>query len=153
MKNITQSFALYVLFLIIFTSCNKNIPTESFPTSVTDIDGNVYLTTKIGNQVWMAENLKVTHYQNGDNILEITDNAGWVNSSAGAYCSYEYSKSNSNVYGYLYNWYAINDSRNIAPTGWHIPTFADWTELITHLGGEEIAGGPQHRPTNPVLKP
>ncbi len=102
--------------------------------TVTDIDGNLYRTVKIGNQWWMAENLKVTHYRNGDAIPNVTDNTEWVCLITGAYCVYENDKSHSDVYGYLYNWYAVGDSRNIAPQGWHVPTDEEWKELEMHLG-------------------
>ena len=102
--------------------------------SVTDIDGNVYEIVKIGNQWWMAENLKVTRYRNGDVIPNVTDNTQWTNLSSGAWCSYNNDDGNINTYGLLYNWYAVNDSRNIAPAGWHVSTDAEWKELEMYLG-------------------
>jgi len=101
---------------------------------VTDIDGNIYVTTKIGNQWWMAENLKVTHYRSGDPIPNVTDNTQWIGLSTGAYCNYGNDTSNVATYGRLYNWYAVDDSRNIAPLGWHIPTDDEWKELEMYLG-------------------
>jgi len=96
---------------------------------VTDIDGNIYQTITIGTQTWMAENLKVTHYRNGDPI--ITD---WT-SYSGAYGVYNNNANNEvETYGNLYDWYAVNDSRNIAPEGWHVPTDEDWKELEISLG-------------------
>ncbi len=109
--------------------------------TVTDIDGNVYHTVTIGTQVWMVENLKVTKYRNGDPIPNITDGTQWNNLTAGAYCSYDNNAANVSTYGQLYNWYAVNDSRNICPAGWHVPTDAEWTTLTTFLGGESVAGG------------
>jgi len=102
--------------------------------TVTDIDGNVYQTVKIGNQWWMAENLKVTHYRNGDAIPNVTDDDDWVDLSTGAYCAYGNTESNVKTYGYLYNWYAVNDSRDIAPAGWHVPTDEEWKTLEMVLG-------------------
>lgn len=102
--------------------------------SVTDIDGNVYKIVKIGSQWWMAENLKVTRYRNGESIPNITDNGEWSNLSTGAYCAYNNDNSNIEKYGLLYNWYAVVDSSNIAPEGWHVPTDADWKELEMYLG-------------------
>ncbi|KAA3617882.1 MAG: hypothetical protein D8M58_04120 [Calditrichaeota bacterium] len=102
--------------------------------TVTDIDGNVYKTVKIGDQWWMAENLKVTRYSNGEAIPNVTDNSEWSNLSTGAYCAYENADSNISIYGLLYNWYAVLDARNIAPAGWHIPTDEEWKELEMHLG-------------------
>ena len=108
---------------------------------VTDIDKNTYLAIKIGKQWWMAENLKVTHYQNGDALPEVTDNNSWTTLSDGASCCYNNDKNNAKTYGLLYNWFAINDTRNIAPIGWHVPSYADWQILIDYLGGENVAAG------------
>jgi uncharacterized protein (TIGR02145 family) len=109
--------------------------------TVTDIDGNVYTTVTIGSQVWMVENLKTTRYSNGDAIPNVIDGTQWSTLTTGAYCNYNNDVSNIGTYGRLYNWYAINDSRNIAPTGWHIPSDAEWTILINYLGGLSVAGG------------
>jgi uncharacterized protein (TIGR02145 family) len=102
--------------------------------TMTDIDGNVYKTIKIGNQVWMAENLKVTRYRNGDAILNVKSSSNWQFLSSGAYCAYNNDNGNVATYGLLYNWYAVADNRNIAPEGWHVPTDEDWKELEMHLG-------------------
>ena len=109
--------------------------------TMSDIDGNVYRTITIGTQTWMAENLKVTKYRNGNAIPNVTDGDEWYNLTTGAYCDYENTPSNSAVYGKLYNWFAVADSRNIAPTGWHVPSDTEWTTLTTFLGGEDVAGG------------
>jgi uncharacterized protein (TIGR02145 family) len=109
--------------------------------TVTDIDGNVYQTVTIGTQVWMAENLKVTRYRNGDPIPNITSNSQWASLTTGAYCEYDNDINNVATYGRLYNWEAVDDSRNIAPEGWHVPTDAEWTTLINYLGGPSVAGG------------
>jgi len=109
--------------------------------TVTDIDGNIYQTVKIGDQWWMAENLKVTHYRNGDTIPNVTESSQWINLSTGAYCAYNNNEANAEIYGYLYNWFAVNDDRNIAPDGWHIPTVDEWKILVDFLGGYEVAGG------------
>ena len=102
--------------------------------TITDIDGNVYQTIKIGNQWWMAENLRVTHYRNGESIpnLQIIDD--WASTTDGAYCYYENDTTNVSSYGTLYNWYAVGDTRNLAPEGWHVPTDADFQELEMYLG-------------------
>ena len=105
--------------------------------TMTDQDGNIYETVQIGNQTWMAENLKVTHYRNGDAIPTGYSNSEWTNLSTGAYTVYDNNESNADTYGYLYNWYAMNDSRNIAPDGWHIPTDEEWMELEMALGMSE----------------
>ena len=101
---------------------------------LTDIDGNTYLTIKIGEQWWMAENLKVTRYRNGDPIPNVTDESAWSDLTTGAYCSYENDPANAETYGYLYNWYAVNDPRGLAPEGWHVPTDAEWKQLEMSLG-------------------
>jgi len=102
--------------------------------TVIDIDGNVYKTIVIGDQCWMMENLKATHYRNGDPIPHITDAGEWAALSDGAYCEYDNDSANVTVYGRLYNWYAIEDNRNIAPSGWHVSTDAEWQQLEIFLG-------------------
>ena len=117
-------------------------PSLSYGT-VNDVDGNIYKTITIGTQTWMAENLRTTYYRNGDAIPEVADNTAWGNLSAGAYCNYNNTSAKDNIatYGRLYNWYAVSDSRKIAPIGWHVATHAEWATLITYLGGENVAGG------------
>jgi uncharacterized protein (TIGR02145 family) len=112
------------------------------PGTLTDIDGNVYNTVVIGTQVWMAENLKTTRYRNGDPIRYISDSTQWnIYLATGAYCTYRNDNSYANIYGHLYNWYAVNNNRKIAPSGWHIPSNDEWTTLTTFLGGFLVAGG------------
>jgi uncharacterized protein (TIGR02145 family) len=101
---------------------------------VTDYDGNFYRTVLIGDQCWMMENLKVTHYRNGDPIPNVTDNGAWDGLSTGAYCNYNNDAGNVAVYGRLYNFYAATDIRDIAPIGWHVPSDAEWKELEIYLG-------------------
>ena len=109
--------------------------------TVTDIDGNTYNTVQIGNQVWMSENLKTTRYRNGGQIPNVTtDNTAWVNLTTGAWSYYNNDVSNNAIYGKLYNWYTtLGDT--LCPTGWGVPTDAEWTTLTTYLGGESVAGG------------
>ena len=99
-----------------------------------DIDGNVYSTVVIVTQTWMAENLKVTKYRNGDNITHITTNSDWPNDTDGAYGDYNNNPTNSNTYGRLYNWYAVDNSSGLCPEGWHVPTSEEYNALKTHLG-------------------
>jgi len=108
---------------------------------IADIDGNFYRTVTIGAQEWMAENLKVTHYRNGDAIPNITGTTEWINLTTDAYCNYDNNSGNVATYGRLYNWYTVNDNRNIAPEGWHIPSDTEWQILVDFLGGEAVAGG------------
>ena len=114
----------------------------SFATAtVTDIEGNVYETVLIGDQLWMQENLKVTHYQNGDEIPTGLDNDAWGSTEEGAYSIYNDDPANAEIYGNLYNWYTVDDDRGICPEGWHIPSDDEWTVLTDYLGGTSVAGG------------
>ena len=119
-----------------------NIPTCStiFGT-VTDIEGNIYPTVLIGNQWWMAENLRTATYSNGEPIPNITDNTAWTQLSSGAWCNYNHDLANDSLYSKLYNWYTTVDPRGLCPTGWHVPTDAEWTVLADYLGGVSVAGG------------
>ena len=111
-------------------------------TALVDIDGNNYSLVKIGNQIWMKENLKVSRYRNGDLIPVVTDNSSWSALGTGGRSWYSNdSTTYENPYGNLYNWYAVNDSRKLCPSGWHVPIDAEWTTLTTFLGGETVAGG------------
>ena len=135
-KKMVCILPITVCFIMLSASCNKKSPTGAGndDNTLTDIDGNEYQIIQIGNQWWMAENLKVTHYRNGDAIPNVTDGPEWSNLTTGAYCMYDNSASNGNIYGYLYNWYAIDADHNIAPQGWHVPTDEDWKELEMFLG-------------------
>ena len=109
--------------------------------SVTDIDGNKYETVKIGTQCWMQTNLSVSKYRNGETIPEITNPVEWQHTKKGAFCYYENKTENGTTYGKLYNWYAVNDPRGLAPEGYHIATLAEFETLVKVLGGEKPAGG------------
>jgi uncharacterized protein (TIGR02145 family) len=100
--------------------------------TVTDIDGNIYKTVTIGTQIWMAENLKVTHYRDGSSIPNITSTT-WGSLTSGAWCDYSNSTTNGSIYGHLYNWYAATDSKNIAPIGWHVPSATELNALENYL--------------------
>ena len=106
-----------------------------------DIDGNVYETVQIGDQLWMAENLKVTHYNNGDEIPTVISNEEWLTLNSGAFSDYLNNPANSETYGRLYNFWVGIDSRSVCPEGWHIPSNDEWNSLTNYLGGVEIAGG------------
>jgi uncharacterized protein (TIGR02145 family) len=153
MKSLLQSAVLRSVFIgvclilfISFISCRKDTNQSLSPEygTITDIDGNIYKTVKIGGQWWMAENLKVTRYQNGDSIdyVEIRlqrDSTKWSSIQSGAYSIIDNLDSTSQNYqgkmfGYLYNGFTIADTRNIAPAGWHIPRDSEWKQLEEYLG-------------------
>ncbi len=102
--------------------------------TVADVDGNVYKTVTIGTQTWMAENLRTTHYQNGDPIRNEQDPYKWqgFNTSEGVYCYFKNEAAKAPIYGAYYNWYAAADTRNVAPAGWHVATEEDWEKLKEH---------------------
>ena len=109
--------------------------------TISDIDGNVYQMVQIGNQIWMKENLKTTKYNDGTAIPLITDPDAWWNLTTPGYCWYNNDKATYKAtYGALYNWHVVNTGK-LCPTGWHVPSDAEWTTLITYLGGEDVAGG------------
>jgi len=136
-------FYISLLFTFLFYLSCSDAPTSSEKTSgtITDIDGNVYQTIKIGDQWWMRENLKVVHYQNGEAIANVTEDSIWNNLTASAYCNYNNSIDTAAIYGRLYNWFAVVDSREIAPVGWHVPSEEEWRTLVDYLGGVSVAGG------------
>ncbi|NDF60572.1 MAG: hypothetical protein EB100_05775, partial [Crocinitomicaceae bacterium] len=120
-------------------------PTSGYGPNISDNDGNTYKTVYIGTQQWMAENLKVTKYNDGTSIPNISNNTQWSNLTTGAWSYYNNDVANNAKYGKLYNWYAVspttNGNKNVCPTGWHVPTDAEWTVLTDYLGGENVAGG------------
>lgn len=105
-----------------------------------DIDGNEYKTIKIGDQIWMAENLRTTRYRDGTLIQNVQNDTQWERLKGGAWSHYDNNTEYDEVYGKLYNWYAINNYHNLCPTGWHVPTDTDWNILVDSLGGDQIAG-------------
>ncbi len=128
-----------------YSNITVDIPTSNktinfIQSECQDASGNYYSTVKIGSKTWMAENLKTTKYRTGDNILNLTSNSDWGFYGIGSYCVYNNSEANSLTYGLLYNWHAIKDTRNLAPEGWHVASDAEWTNLVSVLGGENVAG-------------
>lgn len=129
---------LCISFLLIVTSCTKDDTSgennEILYGTVTDIDGNQYKTVTIGTQTWMAENLKVTKYNDGTEIPNVTDLTSWINLTTGAVCTYNNTTNADTInnYGRLYNWYAVNTGK-LCPTGWHVPSDAEWTILNNYL--------------------
>ena len=131
MKKLLLPFLSILLFTSWKTKTNPPTPPVSIP-SVT-----------ICTQVWMLKNLDVSTYRNGDLIPKVTDPTAWSILTTGAWCWYNNdSATNASTYGKLYNWYAVNDPRGLAPTGWHVPSDAEWNTLSTCLGGYAVAGGP-----------
>jgi len=116
------------------------ITQQTSPGTVSDVDGNIYSTVTIGNQEWMAKNLKTTKYNDGTSIPLEIGSAEWGALITPAYCWYENSVTTYGTYGVLYNWYAVNTGK-LCPIGWHVPSDAEWTTLTTYLGGESVAGG------------
>jgi uncharacterized protein (TIGR02145 family) len=125
-------------------SFTTGVPAPSFScgtSTVTDADNNSYNTVQIGTQCWTQSNLKVSKYRNGDNIPTGLSNSAWQGTTSGAYAIYNNDPVNDGLYGKLYNHYAVTDSRGLCPTGWHVPSDAEWTILENHLGGTGVAGG------------
>jgi uncharacterized protein (TIGR02145 family) len=109
--------------------------------TVKDADGNVYKTVTIGAQLWMAENLKTTKYNDGTDIPLVPDDQAWGASTAPAFCWYNKdAAANKNKFGALYNWYTVSTNK-LCPKSWHVATDPEWTNLTTFLGGENVAGG------------
>jgi len=109
--------------------------------TVTDADGNIYPTIGIGSQIWMAENLKTTKYNDGASIPLVSDNTAWSLLFTPAYCWYNNDElSNKNTYGALYNWYTVGKGK-LCPVGWHVPNNSEWAVLASYLGGPQVAGG------------
>jgi uncharacterized protein (TIGR02145 family) len=146
-------FWLVFLFLL-NQECKREELEPKGNSTVTDYDGNVYQTVQIGDQIWMAENLKVTHYADGSPIPYVSDQLEWNNllASDKAYCWFDNSPANKNTYGGLYNWEAAMNGagssstnpsgvQGVCPDGWHLPSSSEWNELINNLGGQDIAGG------------
>lgn len=110
-----------------------------------DADGNQYNSVIYDNgQEWITENLRTSHYANGDAISYVSNSSTWINgfsSLAPQHCSYDDAVANDSQYGRFYNYHAATDIRNVCADGWRLPTHTDWTALIDQMGGEEVAGG------------
>ncbi len=141
-SNTTYFVRAYATDALGNTMYGNEISFKTYQTdAVKDYDGNYYDKVKIGSQIWLAENLKVTHFNNATNIPYYTDPATWNNLDSPGYCWYDNDASAyKDVYGALYNWYTVGTG-NLCPVGWHVPSDADWTTLTTYLGGESVAGG------------
>ena len=160
MKNRFLQFSIAIL-VVLFFGCSTSAENNSNLDNLTDIDGNVYESVTICNQTWTKSNLNVSKYTDGTPIPQVIDPTQWANLTTGAWCYYNNDPANEAIYGKLYNWYAlagIYDAasannpalrKKLAPTGWHVPTDAEWSSLINCLdpnadGGNNfsnIAGG------------
>jgi uncharacterized protein (TIGR02145 family) len=125
-----------------FTTTAGGSGIVSNPGAGVTFDGYTYTSIVLGNgQEWMAENLRTTSYANGDPIPNVSDDTQWQNLTTGAWAHYNNENQYENPYGKLYNWYTVADPRNVCPTGWHVPTDAEYTLLTDYLGGLPVAGG------------
>jgi len=141
--------ALFVAAWLLLGGCSSDDSSPSAPGpdpgdletgTVTDADGNVYPTVRIGDQWWLAANLRVTHYRNGDPIAAIPGADDWLAATAGGWASVDNDPAFDATYGLIYNGFAVADPRGLAPAGWRLPTDADWQALEDHLGAENAGG-------------
>ena len=136
-------FTFLAITAILFSSCGASSSSDS--TSTEKVEGGTESTESgavvtIGTQAWTSKNLDVATYRNGDVIPQVQDASAWASLTTGAWCYYDNDASNGTKYGKLYNWYAVNDPRGLAPKGFHIPSDAEWTVLTDCLGGAAAAG-------------
>ncbi|MBN2416243.1 fibrobacter succinogenes major paralogous domain-containing protein [bacterium] len=138
----TQDFTPTHLFEHEYSGLKTSTETVKIITSSTlnKESENKFKTIQIGNQVWSASNLRVDHYRNGDPIPQVQDPAEWCKINYGAWCHYENDTQKGRAYGKLYNWYAVNDPRGLAPSGWHVPSDREWQTLVDYVGGSQTGG-------------
>jgi uncharacterized protein (TIGR02145 family) len=145
----SKQYSLILIISLVFISscekeCEKNSPwlNEDLKYKcVKDKEGNSYATIEIGEQTWMAENLRSTTYANGDPIPNVVENVNWSSSNnVGAWCHYNNQSQYDEPYGKLYNWYAVADSRNLCPDGWHVPSDEEWSVLVNYLDPNSNGG-------------
>lgn len=149
---------LIVILMPIFllAACKKTASPEQLEPAkpVKDIDGNGYDTVRIGTQIWLKQNLKTSHFRNGDLLTEVSLDAAWTSLTTGAWCWYNNDSTTYNAtYGKLYNWYTVNDPRGISPVGYHVPSNADWVVLENYLGGLTGGGSMKETGTTHWLTP
>ena len=142
--NLFYQLALLLVLLVFISSCIKRDNNYIFfypePATVTDADGNVYHTIYVKGQTWLVENLKTTHYHNGDTIAHVPGGSAWGSLKTGAWCSYNKDTGKVSTYGRLYNWYAVNSGK-LCPYPFHVPFDFEWQNLADTLGGIAGAGG------------
>jgi uncharacterized protein (TIGR02145 family) len=141
MKTTFATCAVLMLLAISWTKENSSIQSSTTGDKNSIQEDNIASVT-IGTQVWMQKNLDVSLYRNGDIIPQVTDPAKWAKLTTGAWCWYNNDSATGAIYGKLYNWYAIHDSRGLAPAGWHIPSDIEWNVISNFLGtNAKNAGG------------
>jgi uncharacterized protein (TIGR02145 family) len=128
-------FALITLFILI--GCSGGDSSTNNTQSNNPITEGQEVT--IGYQIWMQKNLDVSNYRNGDPITQVSNPDSFASMTTGAWCYYNYDSVNGPLYGKLYNWYAVNDPRGLAPQGYHVPSDNEWSTLINFLGGDNVA--------------
>ena len=138
--NFSEKLYMFKLYAVAGSNKSNEVTTSIVTKPLVDIEGNEYSFISIGSQVWMTENLRVTKYNDGTPIQNVTDNSAWTQLTSGAYCWYNNDINNKATYGALYNQFAIS-TKKLCPIGWHVPSDAEWTTLTNFLGGENIAGG------------
>lgn len=134
----------YIFFTIAFLMITITLIAQ-----VTDIDGHQYKTVKIDTLIWMAENLNVSHFRNGDPIPEAEDAGAWAQAGQNgkpAWCYYDSDPVNGRTYHKLYNWYAVNDPRGLSPYGWHVPSALEWGDLYTKYLSDNMNGAKMKAP-------
>ncbi|NVO20972.1 MAG: fibrobacter succinogenes major paralogous domain-containing protein [Bacteroidetes bacterium] len=146
-KTVSLSLILLTVFagllLLQINACKKSSDDNTPPSAgIKDFDGNVYHTVTIGQQVWLVENLKATHYRNGDPVNKAQlFKSGFTTDTSGAYLNYRNSDSIAQIYGRLYNFWAGTDPRGLAPVGFHVPSDAEWSAMEAYLGNDSLTGG------------
>lgn len=147
MKRLSHLILVFIVgpSLILSISCKKEktvcVCNDEGGSQIADCDGNIYHSVTIGTQEWLIENLRTTKYNDGCPILNITDNTEWANLTTPAFCWYNNDVINKNIYGALYNLYAVNTDK-ICPVGWHVPSDAEWHILILFLDPDGSQGDP-----------
>jgi uncharacterized protein (TIGR02145 family) len=124
--------------LLLFLNCYITF-SQHLHRTVIDIEGNRYPTYVVGDQIWMAENLRVTRFSNGDSIEFINQSEVWESLETPGFWKFPDFDKNKEI-GLVYNWYVISDTRNICPRGWHVPSDSEWTKMLNFLGGSNVAG-------------
>lgn len=144
-KTIIPPIFILLIFSFLLFACNKDDNeddnTDPNTGTILDIDGNSYSIIKIGEQWWMAENLKTKKFRNDEDIPQLGGSGNWTTAASAAFCNYDNDTEKASTFGRLYNYYAVSDGRKICPDGWHIPTNDNWETLVEYLGGNDVAGG------------